>query len=102
MIRFKPFRRIAMGLLLMAFCHSAMADRDGENAALSRVVHELDALIPLINAAKAQADADNRVQFDYASLMIDVERIKSAVQEHILAPRTQPRRFAPLTGDYRH
>ena len=36
--------------------HSAMADPDGERAALARITHEFQALQPLIDEAAAQAD----------------------------------------------
>jgi len=89
-------------LLLLSVANFVHADSDGENAKLAQISHELDALLPLIKDAQAQSNKDDRIQFQYDWLLLDVKRIKSAVQEHITAPRTQARSFPPLKGDYRH
>ena len=91
---------IVLGFLAL-FSVSAHADRDGENNALAQIIHELEVLTPLIEEAQAQADKDSRIKFQYDRLALDINHIKSALQAHILAPATQPRRFAPLKGDYR-
>jgi len=87
-------------LLLLCFPVAVLADADGERAALVKLVHELDGLEPLVAAAQAQADQDGRVHFQYDWLLLDIERIKLGIQEHLTSPR-QARRFPPLQGDYR-
>lgn len=77
------------------------ADADGERAALARITHELQALEPLIAEATAQANPAARVRFHYDWLRQDLERIRLGIQEHIDAPRSEPRSFPPLRGDYR-
>ncbi len=77
------------------------ADPEGENAKLALIIHELHALTPLVQEAEALANKDSRIQFQYDWLSLDLERIKSAILEHITAPRVQPRSFPPLKGDYR-
>jgi RAQPRD family integrative conjugative element protein len=42
-----------------------------------------------------------RIQFRYDWLRQDLERIKSGIQSHINAPRSQPRAYPSLRGDYR-
>ena len=79
----------------------AHADADAERASLARIIHELEVLEPLLAEAKAAADPDARIQFRYDWLHKDLERIRHGIQEHIDAPRTEPRTFAPLRGDYR-
>ena len=91
-----------ISILLLSFSSFAMADADGERIALAKIVHELEALKPLITEAKAQSNPDSRIQFQYDWLALDILRMKSGIEEHITAPRTQPRRFPPLKGDYRH
>ena len=81
--------------------HSAMADPDGERAALARIVNELQALQPLIDEAAAQADPDARVRFQYDWLRQDLDRIRLGIEAHIDTPRAEPRSFPPLRGDYR-
>ena len=79
----------------------AMADVDGERAALDRIIHELQSIDPLITAAASQANPDARVRFQYEWLRQDLDRIRLGIQEHIDAPRSEPRTFPPLRGDYR-
>ena len=77
------------------------ADADVERDALAKIIHELNALEPLIKQAKANADQDARVRFRYDWLRQDLKQIRDGVQSHIDAPRAQPRSFPPLRGDYR-
>ena len=82
--------------------YSALADADGERAALAQLAHEMDTLAPLIKKAQAQSNPDSRIRFQYTWLNDDLERMKAGIRNHINAPRTHPRSFPPLKGDYRH
>ena len=77
------------------------ADADGERAALARIDHELQAIEPLITEASSQANPDARIRFQYDWLRQDLDRIRRGIDEHIHAPRSEPRTFPPLRGDYR-
>ena len=79
----------------------AAADADGERAALARITHELQAIRPLIDQAASQANPDARIRFQYEWLRQDIDRIRLGIQAHIDAPRSEPRTFPPLRGDYR-
>jgi RAQPRD family integrative conjugative element protein len=79
----------------------AVADADGERAALATITHELQAIEPLITEAAAQANPDARIRFQYDWLRQDLERIRQGTQAHLDAPRSEPRTFPPLRGDYR-
>ncbi len=79
----------------------AHADADAERETLARIVHELELLEPLLGEAKAAANADARIRFRYDWLKKDLERIRRGIQEHIDAPRAEPRAVEPLRGDYR-
>jgi len=79
----------------------ALADADGERAALARIVHELNAIEPLIAEAASQTNPDARIRFQYAWLRQDLNRIRLGIQGHIDVPRSEPRTFPPLRGDYR-
>jgi RAQPRD family integrative conjugative element protein len=72
----------------------ALADDDGERVA--RVIHEIDALKPLIAEAEAQANPDACVKFHYPWLKQDLEYIKLGIREHIETPRPEPRSFPAL------
>ena len=79
----------------------AIADADGEREALARIIHELQAVGPLIDQAASQANPDARIRFQYDWLQQDFDRIRLGIQEHIDTPRSEPRTCPPLRGDYR-
>ena len=79
----------------------AIADADGERQILARIAHELQTIRPLIVQAASQANPDSRIRFQYDWLRQDLERISLGIQDHITAPRSEPRTFPPLHGDYR-
>ena len=81
--------------------HFAVADADGERSALARINHELQSIEPLITEAASQANPDARIRFQYDWLRQDLDRIRLGIQMHIDAPRSEPRSFPPLRGDYR-
>ena len=91
---------ILIGLLFMTASH-VHADIDAEKAKLALIVHELETLPPLVEEAEALADKNDRIQFQYEWLSRDIEHIKSAIQEHINAPRIQARSFPPIDSNYR-
>ena len=79
----------------------AIAEVDTERATLARIHHELQAIDPLIAEAASQANPDARIRFQYDWLRQDLDRIRQGIQAHIDAPRSEPRSFPPLRGDYR-
>jgi RAQPRD family integrative conjugative element protein len=97
--------KTAQVLILMAVLSllggAAFADTSAEREALARLIHEIEALAPLIETAESQANPDTRIRFRYDWLRQDLERIRAGIQEHIDAPRAEPRTFPPLRGDYR-
>ena len=93
---------LVLGLLGTALPVSfAAADADAEREVLARISHELEATEPLIAEAESHANPDARIRFQYDWLRQDLERIRLGIQEHIDAPRAEPRSFPPLRGDYR-
>ena len=93
---------LVVGLLGSALPLSfASADADGERAVLARIEHELHSIEPLIRESESQANPDSRIRFRYDWLRQDLSRIRQGIQAHIDAPRTEPRTFPPLRGDYR-
>lgn len=80
---------------------SAHADGDSERRELTKLVHELAVLEPLIVKAELAADPDARVRFQYDWLRQDLARVRLGIEEHINAPQAEPRRFPPLRSDYR-
>ena len=93
---------LVLGLLATTLpVHFAVADADAEQATLARIHHELQAIEPLITEAASQANPDARIRFQYDWLRQDINRIRRGIEEHIDAPRSEPRTFPPLRGDYR-
>ena len=94
---------LLLGLLATALpVQFAVADADGERTVLARIIHELQVIEPLIKEAASQANPDARIRFQYDWLRQDLDRIRLGIQAHIDTPRTEPRTFPPLRGDYRH
>lgn len=77
------------------------AEPDAEREVLARLIHEIQALEPLIKTAESQAIPDTRIRFRYDWLRQDLNRLGAGIQDHIDAPRNEPRTFPPLRGDYR-
>ncbi|MCP4043843.1 MAG: conjugal transfer protein [Gammaproteobacteria bacterium] len=95
-------RLMVIGLIGTALpVQFAIADADGEREMLARIAHEIEAIGPLISQAESQANPDARIRFQYDWLLQDLDRIRLGLQEHIDAPRSEPRTFPPLRGDYR-
>jgi len=93
---------LMLGLLGTALpIQFAVADADGEREALARIIHELQAIQPLITEAASQANPDARIRFQYDWLQQDLDQIRFGIRAHIDAPRSEPRTFPPLRGDYR-
>ena len=92
---------VAMTLIGVAAASACSADADGERETLARLVNELNALEPLIAQAEAQAPHEVRVKFQYLWLRQDLAKVRSGMQEHLDAPRAEPRSVPPLRGDYR-
>lgn len=94
--------KIIAAILLVGFSSFSYADNDAERTALAKIIHELDALKPLILEAQSQANPDKRPATQYDWLLLDIHRVRSGVEELLLSPRIQPRSFPSLKGDYRH
>lgn len=97
----RHIRSLSLVAALLPLGSLALADADAEREALARLSHEIEALEPLIRSAESQANPDARVRFRYDWLRHDLARVRLGIQEHIDAPRAEPRTFSPLRGDYR-
>jgi len=87
--------------LIIGLVVTPAAFADAERESLAKIIHELHALEPLIKRAEINAEQDARIRFRYDWLRQDLNQIKSGIQLHLESPRTQPRSFPPLRGDYR-
>jgi RAQPRD family integrative conjugative element protein len=96
-----PWLAVILVMGLVFGLSPAMAHPDAEREALARLIHEIEALEPVIATAESQASPDARIRFRYDWLRQDLERVRTGIQEHIDAPRNEPRTVPPLRGDYR-
>ncbi len=87
-------------LWLLLTGHAWALNNESEEAALARIIHELDAIQPLVEEARSQA-VDSRIRFNYSWLSQDLRKIKQGIGDYIETPSTEPRSFEPLKGDYR-
>ena len=93
---------LVAGTIVATFAAAtALADSDAERETLARLIHELETLEPLIRAAESQANPDARIRFQYDWVRQDLNLIQQGIQAQIDAPRSEPRTFPPLRGDYR-
>ncbi|MEZ5573738.1 MAG: RAQPRD family integrative conjugative element protein [Halioglobus sp.] len=96
--QFWPSSFLILGLSVTP---TAFPDADAEREALAQIIHELNALEPLIKQAETNAEEDSRIRFRYDWLRQDLKQIKDGIDSHIDSPRAEPRTFPPLRGDYR-
>lgn len=89
-------------LSLLALCaHTETVDADQERDALARIDHELAVIEQLTYEAERKRPSWRRVSFRYDALRRDLHDMRAGIQDHIQAPRQDPRRVQPLDGDYR-
>jgi len=79
---------------------SCFANTASENAELARLIHLLDAMNPIINAAQAQRDPAQRIQFQYDWLRQDLANIRMGIVRKINLPTIEPRAIKPLKNDF--
>ncbi len=79
---------------------SSFANSALEKAELARIKNILAATKPLINAAESNQQKDERIQFRYGWLRMDINKIIKGIDEKLNAIRIEPRVVKPLQGDY--
>ncbi|ABA57201.1 conserved hypothetical protein [Nitrosococcus oceani ATCC 19707] len=97
----RQFWPLTFLILALSVAPAAFADADAEREVLAKIIHELNALDPLIKRTEANADQDSHIRLRYDWLHQDLKQIRDGIQSHINFPRAQPRSFLPLRGDYR-
>jgi len=98
----------SIGLMLS---NTSFASTEQENRYLIQVLNQLDAMKPLILAAKKEESEHQRMQFHYTAwrdshgqlhngLLEDIQAIKAGIAEKLHAPTIEPRVMDPIQGDY--
>jgi RAQPRD family integrative conjugative element protein len=86
---------IAIGAISPAYATTNL-----ENADLSLVVQQLQAVYPLIAEAQQQADPNARTQFHYDWLRGDLNTVITGINQKLKPLPLEPREIKPLKGDY--
>lgn len=82
-----------------------------EKIYLVQMINQLEALKPLIMAAKKQQPNNLRIKFHYTSyrdasnklhngLLEDINEIEKGIKAKLNQTSNEPRRFLPIKGDY--
>lgn len=74
----------------------------GEAELLQRLIHELQALSPLLHEAKHSSGREGRVQLNYDALNNDLDTIINGIQQALDGVRDIPREIPPLRGVFSH
>lgn len=72
----------------------------GEKESLSKLLHELNAIRAIVDEAESRANPADRINFEYNALKSDLAKIRFGIREHMETPTVEPRKYAPLGGDY--
>lgn len=101
---FDNHRKTALGIafFIAAIFTSLIvsADRDAEREALTKLIQEIELLMPLIKRAEGEADPEARIKFQYPWLRQDLNRIKSGIEDHLRGTTYEPRTYPPIRGEY--
>ena len=94
------FKKVIAVSILSVSLISLNADSETEREALTRLVQELQLLIPIVDRAERHANSQRRVRFRYDWLRKDLERMSTGIRDHLEDSRLEPRVVEPLRGEY--
>jgi RAQPRD family integrative conjugative element protein len=97
----RSWHAAVVGLALLINASQVLADPNPEREALASLIHEIEALEPLIATAESEANPDARIRLRYDWLREDLKRVRRGIQDQIDAPCGTSPPVPPLRGDYR-
>ncbi len=103
MILFNKLRnifKIIMSLTVILLSPYLLADNAQEALTLARINNILNAVYPLINQAKNEADPNTRIKFRYDWLQSDIQEIQAGIAQKINATQIEPRVIPSLQVHY--
>jgi RAQPRD family integrative conjugative element protein len=100
-----------IGVVLSFFALMAMADETRERIYLAHILHQLEALKPLVLSANREQEKNARIQFRYVSyrdangmphhgLLEDINAIQKGIEAKLDDKNLEPRHFPTIKGDY--
>ena len=73
----------------------------GQLDGLVTVIQEVDAVIRLVDLISRMPAQPGGMQVNYVRIQADLAAVRAGLVEAVLQPRTAPREWPPLNGDYR-
>lgn len=87
-------------LLLSLTSTSLFANQISEVEGIKRVLHEVQAINPIIQQAQENSDRQERDRFNYRCLVQDLNIFKHGLKAAVHAVRHIPRQYQALCSDY--
>ena len=84
--------------LMLLFSGALWASTNAENIELARINAVLNAVYPLIEAARTHANKDARSVFDYAALTRDIQTIQKGIAAKINEEPFEPQAIEPMSS----
>ena len=86
---------LSLGLSTFSFADGMLANQD-----LREAFNDLEIAKSDVMQAKKQTPTNERVQFHYDELILDLNKVESGIQAKFDKTPLEPRVLEPITGDY--
>lgn len=73
----------------------------GQRDGLATVIQEVDAVMRLVDMVSRMPAEPADVQVNFTRIQADLSAVRAGLVEAVLQPRTAPRHWPPLNGNYR-
>lgn len=92
---------VFVGVMALFVSHLVYAqESETEKRYLIAITTEIENVKTLAKKAASTADERERLQFDYAALLHDLNDMQTAIEQHVKAPSRSPRTVNALTTHY--
>ncbi len=88
---------------LLGVANVADGLEEAEMMTLNKVIVEINYLEELVKEAKRNQNPSSRVQFDYSQLLLDLDRVRDGVADHLDKPwinQREIRDIEEIVGNY--
>lgn len=104
-------KQVVMGIFIMVLASIACAETSELNNTLVRVINQLNAVLPLLDEAKAEINPNSRLQLHidafegadgqvHAGVRDDVLALRNALIACINKPAIEPKTVKPMAFDF--
>lgn len=88
--------KAALLFLLLSPTSFVLALEEPEVITLNKIVKEINYLETLVVESKHNQNTDRREQFDYGQLLLDLQRIRDSIKDHLDRPWVDQREVRPV------